>query len=64
MRRRHEVGNEEWARAEPLLPRFGPEGEKRRFVNNSHPAQITAIPAGVTVCTWTSRFVPRPFHNS
>ena len=31
--RRHEIGDEAWARIEPLLPRSGPEGERRRFVN-------------------------------
>ena len=31
--RRHEIGDADWERIEPLLPRFGPAGEKRRFVN-------------------------------
>jgi len=31
--RRHEVGDADWERIEPLLPRRGPEGGRRRFVN-------------------------------
>ena len=42
--RRHEIGEADWARIEPLLPRRGPAGEKRRFVNAVLYVAKTGVP--------------------
>ncbi|AWM36938.1 hypothetical protein GobsT_51860 [Gemmata obscuriglobus] len=33
MRSRHTISDADWARIEPLLPKYGPAGTKRRFID-------------------------------